>query len=68
MGGPNWPHSTSTLDESEEACATQCDAQGNCAYYIWFSDKGCRLQTSCGQTVGGYTDSTSFICKKGIYC
>ena len=27
----------------------------------------CRLQTSCDQTVGGYADSTSFICKKGVY-
>ena len=68
MGGPNWPQSTSTTDGSEQACASRCDAKEDCAYYIWFSNKGCRLQTNCNQTVDGYTSTTSFICKKGTYC
>merc|ERR1712038_1143565 len=63
-GGPNWPSSDSTLSYSEDACAGRCQARFGCTHYMWFDNKGCRTQTSCDQTVSGYTDVDSYICKK----
>ena len=66
MGGPNWPEG-STPAESEQACASACNNRSDCAYYIWWNDRGCRTQTSCEQAVEGFSHSISYICKKGKY-
>ena len=66
MGGPNWPEG-STPAESKQACASSCDNRSDCAYYIWWNDRGCRTQTSCEQAVEGFSHSISYICKKGKY-
>ena len=66
MGGPNWPNAETTADASEQACATNCDERSSCAYYMWFNNKGCRMQTSCEETVGGYSSTISYICMKGF--
>lgn len=65
VGGPNWPTTQSTDKESGKACADECNNQPGCTHYIWFSDKGCRTQTSCSEAVAGYGHVTSFICAKG---
>ena len=67
IGGPNWPTASSSLKESAEACATKCTESTECTHYMWFSDKGCRLQSSCSTQVPGYGPNTSFICRKGYF-
>ena len=65
LGGPGWPSNTATDRESEEACRNECNARSDCAYYMWWNNKGCRLQTGCEETVDGYSEVISYICKKG---
>ena len=65
LGGTNWPSISFTKNESEEACAIECNARSGCTHYMWFDDKGCRTQTSCSQMIA--TTAKNFICKKGIF-
>ena len=65
LGGPNWPSSDSTSSESALQCAIECNTRSDCNFYIWFDDLGCRLQSTCTETVDGYTAVTSYICEKG---
>ena len=66
LGGPNWPTEDATPGSSETECSKQCNHRTNCTHYMWFADNGCRLQSSCIQTVAGYGHPrSSFICKKG---
>ena len=67
VGGPKWPSDTATADESEQKCASECNDRSDCAYYMWFNDKGCRLQKSCEEAVDGYTHAVAYVCKKGLY-
>ena len=64
IGGPNWPSADSSLAEVSSSCANECTSRGDCNYYIWFSDRGCRLQSDCTSTVNGYGHITSYICEK----
>ena len=64
LGGPDWPSASFSKNESEEACAKECNDRSGCTHYMWFDDKGCRTQTACTQTIA--TSVKNFICKKGI--
>ena len=66
LGGPGWPSATSTVTESQDACAEACNERYGCTHYMWFDDNGCRTQTSCSQTVSWPYTIKSFICEKGI--